>query len=224
MVTKRAIARESSQVTDGASRVSGRRVSFVMHEVAEYIVAAALVAVGFHVSGAAQLLLVAVGAVMLVLGACSTGRLGAFDLLSRRAHHAGDGILIVVLALSPIVLHAELHLAGIVLAELVALVLLRIERGTIYDEAPPSRRRARLDSSLGAAAPPVGTSSVGTEPAARLGAVAAVAASSAATAASQLAPVAGRAARVGIRSVGLVAGAAKRVARERNAARPPSGP
>jgi hypothetical protein len=202
----------------GASKGGGRRVRFALHEVAEYVVAAALVAVGFHVSGATQYLLVTVGGAMAVLGACTSGRLGAFDLLTPRAHHVGDLVLIGALALSPAVLYRPLHVAGIVLTELVALVLLRIERGTIYAEDPPrasSRSagpagadRAETSAQAGTAAP------AGTDP--DLVAVATTVAAVATAAATQLAPVAGRAARGGIRGAGVVAGAARRVARERS--------
>lgn len=213
-------------VPANAGKATGRRVRFVAHELAEYVVAAALVAVGFHVSGAAQLLTVSVGAAMLVLGACSDGRLGAFELLSRRAHHVGDVVLIVVLALSPILLYHQLHVAGTVLAEVVALVLLRIERGTMYVDPPSARRQAAGRSSRSPGVPGSPSSAErltaersSTDPAARIGAAAGAAASTAVNAATQLAPVAGRAARIGIRSVGLVTGAAKRAARERAAER-----
>jgi hypothetical protein len=213
-----------------------------LHEVAEYIVAAALIAVGFHVFGAAQLLLVAVGAVMLVVGAFSDGKLGAFHVLGRRAHHVADLVLIVVLVLSPALLYHDLHVPGTVLAVVVALVLLRIERGTLYhDVARPVRGTPAVAVPAGAASAqgpdqaqgpasgqgPASRQSQGpasgqaqgpasaqaADPMARLGATAGAVASSAALTASQLAPVAGRAAKVGVRSLGIVAGATRRAAR-----------
>ncbi|MHB1782191.1 MAG: hypothetical protein ACYCTE_05785 [Acidimicrobiales bacterium] len=208
-----------------------RRVRFVLHEVAEYVVAAALIAVGTRASGGAEILLVVTGGVLLVLGACTSGRLGAVDLLSRRSHHAGDLAIVAALALSPAIFYRELHLVGIVLAELVALVLLRIERGTLYDDRPRNgagRSAVRVanggavvtgaatDGALGA--PPQASPQV-SEAAQRIGAGAATAATVAAAAASQIAPVAGRAARIGVRSLGLVAGATRRAARDHAAER-----
>ncbi|HUY29806.1 MAG TPA: hypothetical protein VMV02_02280 [Acidimicrobiales bacterium] len=195
---------------------------FVLHEVAEYVVAAALIAAGLHVSGSAELLLVVVGVAMLLLGALTSGRLGAYHLLSRRAHHVGDLVLVVVLALSPVVAHRSLHVAGIVLAEVVALLLLRIERGTSYGELP-------RPVPTGTAPGPAPASTAGAtraaegDAAARIGAAAGATAATAVAAAAQLAPVAGRAARVGARGLGVVAGMTKRAARERAAARRGAG-
>jgi hypothetical protein len=196
-----------------SGRGARRQVPFVLHELAEYIVAAALVAVGLHLSGGAQLVLVSVGVVMILLGAFTSGKLGAFALLSRRAHHAGDLILATVLALSPALVYRELHIVGTVLAEVVALVLLRIERGTLYRDVPRARRASPLASATAS----------GDDPVVRLAATAGAVASSAATAASQLAPTAGRAARIGLRSLGIVAGATKRAAREHAAGRRRAG-
>jgi len=198
----------------GAARKEPKyRVSFALHEFAEYIVAIALVAVGFHTSGSAQILLVAIGAAMLVVGAVTAGKLGAVALLNRRAHHAADIVLIGVLALSPIVLFSRLHIPGTVLAEVIAAVLLRIERGTAYQDAPKVRRaEVSRDSRL-----------PGNDPAARIGATAGAVASSAMTTATRLTPVAGRAARTGLRTLGVVAGVTRRTAREQSAQRRNSG-
>lgn len=205
-----------------------RRVRFVLHEVAEYVVAAALIAVGTRASGGAEILLVVTGGALLVLGACTSGRLGAVDLLSRRSHHAVDVAIVVALALSPAVFYRELHLVGVVLAELVALVLLRVERGTLYEDRPRGAARPDVPFAGGGAvvtgadgafgAPAQGSPQV-SEAAQRIGAGAATAATVAAAAAAQIAPVAGRAARIGVRSLGLVAGATRRAARDHAAER-----
>ncbi|MDA8288750.1 MAG: hypothetical protein M0014_09940 [Actinomycetota bacterium] len=62
------------------------------------------------------------------------GPLGALRLLSRRAHHVADGVVIVLLALAPLGELGHLHALGLVVSEVVALVLLRIERTTRYSE------------------------------------------------------------------------------------------
>lgn len=191
-----------------------RSVPFVYHEVAEYVVAAALLAVGIHVSGGTQLLLLTVGAAMFVLGALTSGRLGAVELISRRVHHLGDLVLAGLLALSPAVLYHHLHLAGSVAAEAVALVLLRIERSTRYIDPPRSRPGRSVPSvPVPSATTLTGRETPRADQLARSGAAAGAAAASVVTVASQLAPVAGRVARLGARRLGVAAGTAKRAAR-----------
>ncbi|MDA8291234.1 MAG: hypothetical protein M0Z33_06080, partial [Actinomycetota bacterium] len=164
-----------------------RQVSFVLHELGEYLVAIALVVVGFHVSGSAEALLVAVGIAMLLLGALTSGRLGAYHLLSRRAHHVGDLVLAAAVALSPLLAYRSLHVVGTVLAEALALVLLRIERATAYSPAAATRVASPSGApAIREGAPPAPSS--GEDAAARVGAAAGATAASAITAAAQLAP------------------------------------
>lgn len=229
---------DSSRARLGPFR-SSRRVSFVLHEVAEYVVAAALVAVGTRASGATELLLVVAGAALLLVGVVTDGKLGALSWLSRRTHHVADLAIVVALALSPAAFFAELHLVGTAVAELVALVLLRVERGTLYVDAPrrpargvPGRGQPQGPGPLPGDAAAGGTAAGDAVPASapqvseaaqRIGAGAAAAATVAAAAASQLGPAAGRAARIGFRSMGLVAGATRRAARDHRAERGRSG-
>ncbi len=199
-------------------RVSARRrVRFLAHEIAEYVLAAALLAVGIHTSGATQLTLVAVGAVLLLLNLVTAGTLGAFSVLGRRAHHAGDVLVIVALVLSPLVAYRHLHVLGVVVAEAVALVLIRIERTTAYVDVPRPVREASDQASPGGGtgtAPPVGSRRNG-DVSSAVNATAALA--------GALMPVAGRAAgraaKTGAHRLGLITGAGRRVARERAAAR-----
>jgi len=205
-----------------------RRVRFALHEAAEYVVAAALVAVGTRASGATELLLVVAGAALLLVGVVTDGKLGALSWLSRRSHHLVDLVVVAALALCPAVFFAELHLVGTVVAELVAVVLLRIERGTLYVDVPRRPADALFGRSGGQAAAstdprlddaaPVTAQQVG-ETAQRIGAATAVAATAAAAAAAQLGPVAGRAARIGFRSMGIVTGATRKAARDHRAER-----
>ncbi len=173
-----------------------RRVAFTYHVLAEYVLAAALIAGGLRAPGASLLLLASTGIALVLLAACTRSRLGAFRALSPRAHHVLDLVLLALLALSPLLFHSQLHLLGVVLAELVALVLLRVERGTTYSVAPGGARRPA-------------------EPVASFGSAASRASSIASAAGRQLAPAAGRVARAGFRGLGLAAGAARRAARER---------
>jgi hypothetical protein len=140
-------------------------------------------------------------------------------VLGRRAHHCADLVLIVVLALSPALLYHDLHTAGSVLAVVVALVLLRIERGTLYHDVPRPARPAPGKMATEAAGRVANAAGGSADQIARLGTTAGVVASSAVATATQLAPVAGRAAKVGVRSLGIIAGATRRVAREHSADR-----
>ncbi|MCU1489600.1 MAG: hypothetical protein JWM85_1005, partial [Acidimicrobiaceae bacterium] len=113
-----------------------RRVPFLGHTVAEYVIAAALIASGIHATGAAELVLVLSGAALVVLNVLTRGPLGAFRLLTRRAHHVGDLLVIAALVIAPLAAVHAVHLLGVLAAEVVALILLRIERTTRYIDAP----------------------------------------------------------------------------------------
>ena len=62
-----------------------RRVPFLGHQIAEYVVAIALIAVGFHTTGGAEIALAAAGVLLLLLNVVTKGRVSAIGLLSRRA-------------------------------------------------------------------------------------------------------------------------------------------
>ncbi|MDA8296034.1 MAG: hypothetical protein M0004_05500 [Actinomycetota bacterium] len=116
--------------------MSRRRVAFFGHTVAEYVIAAALVVSGFHANGPIADELIAAGVLLVVLNAVTRGPLGALRLLSRRAHHVADGVVILALALGPLAELGHLHVLGLLVSEVVALVLLRIERTTRYADLP----------------------------------------------------------------------------------------
>lgn len=208
-----------------------RRVPFLGHTVAEYVVAAALIAVGLHTTGAAAVVLVASGAALAVLNACTRGPLGAIRLLGRRAHHAGDLLIIAVLALSPLLALRDLHLAGVIVAEVVALVLLRIEHTTRYLDPVPVRPSPAAPS---AAAPPSAAAQPSAAPSVPPAAPAAPATPAAAATAAAAQSVGAAAARVtgggrrvalsSARRLGLVAGVTRRVLREQRAAARPEPP
>ncbi len=119
-----------------------RRVGFLGHQIAEYALAAALVAAGVRVSGRATLLLIGTGIALMVLASLTDGPLGALHVIGRRVHHALDLVVIALLVLSPLVSLRHPDAVAIAIAELIALVLLRIERGTSYAPAPPRQRPA----------------------------------------------------------------------------------
>lgn len=174
------------------------RVPFLGHEVAEYAIGAMLIAVGIHLSGSGattQAVFIVTGAALVALGALTAAPLGVVRIVSRSLHHAGDAVVIAGLVLSPLASIAHPSVLAIVCAESIALVLLRMERWTRYDEAP------RLA--------PVPASPADRGPLSR----AARSGGEAAAVAAALAPVAARAARLGARRLGLAAGAARRAGR-----------
>ena len=205
-----------------------RRVPFLGHSVAEYVLAAALIASGVHASGAAELLLVVVGAALVVLNAATAGPLSAFRLLSRRAHHAGDLVVIAALVVSPLVELHRFHLLGLIAAEVVALVLLRIERTTRYADPPRGARRGRAVPARAVRAGPDGAGPEPARPGERAAAGRPASGGSplegAGALAASLAPVAGRAARTGAHRLGVVAGVTRRVIREKLRPGPRGGP
>jgi len=175
----------------------GRRVPFLGHQVAEYAVAVALVAVGFHLNGGAELTLVAAGIVLIVLNLFTIGPLGAVSWLNRRAHHGGDLVIVAALIVAPFFAYGTLHLWGIVLSECLAALILWVERATRYGE--PQRRSVSGPAAQVAAA---------TEP----GVI-----ESAKITAGVLGPEAADAARRAARHAGFVAGVTRRVVRQRRA-------
>lgn len=209
----------------GPGRASRRRVGFVGHALAEYVLGAALVAVGLHVAGALQGVLLGVGSLLVVLNAVTDGPLGAVALVGRRGHHVADLVLVGLLLASPLTALGQLHVLGVVVAELVGLVLLRMERTTHY---------AKASAPAGPAGPaaPAGPAGSAATP---------VPAPPAPPALSGLAGLAGRAgaavggglpgsgvragkvARTGVRNLGVVVGVTRRVARQQRARRLPPG-
>lgn len=186
----------------GPERGDRRRVGFLGHALAEYVLGAALVAVGIHVTGAVQGFLLGVGSLLVVLNACTDGPLGAVSLVGRRGHHAADLLLVGLLLVSPLTALGQLHVVGVVVAVAVALVLLRMERTTRYAKAPV----------------------LAASPEARLPGVAGRAGAIAGAALPGGGGRAGRVARQGARNLGVAVGVTRRVARQRNARRsPPAG-
>jgi hypothetical protein len=185
------MSRHKEPVEGSETRAPRRRVPFLAHQVAEYVVAIALLAVGFHESGGAEISLVVPGFVIAALNLATSGPLGAFSLFSRRAHHLGDLLIAAALIALPIVFSSRLHAAGIAISEAIAVLIIWMERSTMY--APtPSRRRAQ----------PAETSSASL-------------AEAAGAAAAALPPEAAKAAKAAAHRIGFVAGVTRRVVRER---------
>jgi hypothetical protein len=121
-------------------------VSFTAHQIAEYAVGAALLAVGLHLSAAGQLLSIAAGGALLLLNLVTAARLGTFKLISRFTHHIADLVLVGALLAVAVVRFGALRAPGAALAVGLALLLLWFERLTHYRDvngklAIESRRR-----------------------------------------------------------------------------------
>lgn len=186
------MSRQKEAANETGTPASRRRVPFLAHQVAEYVVAIALIAVGFHASGGAEISLVTSGFLLAALNLITSGPLGAFGVLSRRAHHVGDLVLAAALIALPIVFFSHLHAVGIAISEAVAALIVWMERSTSYAAAPPRQRGQR-----------------GPEASSRPSA-----AQAAGAAAAALSPEAAKAAKVAARRIGLVAGVTRRVLRE----------
>ncbi len=183
----------------GTKRVPARRrVPFLGHQVAEYVIAIALIAVGFHLTGGAEIVMVAAGILLLLLNVVTKGRLGAVGLLSRRAHHLGDFVVAAVLIAGPVFEYGRLHVAGTALSEGIALLVLWIERSTLYTDRV---RTPGLETPKDVPGPRREPSTFET----------------AGIVAGALRPEAGRAARQAARRIGLVTGVTKRVVKQRRA-------
>jgi hypothetical protein len=173
-----------------------RRVPFLGHQIAEYTVAIALIAVGFHLSGGAEIALAAAGILLLLLNVVTQGRVSAIGLLSRRAHHVGDFVVAAVLIVVPIFEYSRLHVGGVALAEGVALLVLWIERSTLYVDRPRPASEAVAEGDKPARRVPSGFETAG-------------------IVAGALALEAGKAARQAARRLGVVTGVTKRVVKQR---------
>ncbi len=186
------MSRSTDADQNGQAAAARRRVPFLGHQIAEYVVALALIAVGFHASGGAEISLVTSGILLAVLNLVTSGPLGALSWLSRRAHHAGDLVVAAALIALPIVFYSRLHALGIALSEAVAALIIWMERSTSYAASPPRRSRGGDDGT---------TSKPST-------------AQAAGAAAAALPPEAARAAKVAAHRIGLFAGVTRRVVRE----------
>ncbi len=189
-----------------ARSAARRRVGFTAHQLTEYLLGAALLVVGLHLTGsgtAPEAVLLSAGCALIALAALSTGTLGAVRVLGRGVHHALDVVLIGGLVLSPLAMLSHPNGLAIALAESVAVLLVRIERWTNYrDPAKPVP--------LSPPVPPGSTATDGPGLARQLGRTTAQAGEVAGALAGAFGPVAGRAARRGARRLGAAAGAARR--------------
>jgi hypothetical protein len=180
----------------GSKRASHRRVPFLGHQVAEYVLAVALIAVGFHTTGGAEIALAVSGILLLLLNVVTVGRVSAIGLLNRRAHHVGDFVVALALIVVPVFEYSRLHVAGVALSEAVALLVLWIQQETLYVDPPRPVAPAAADAAKPVARGPSTFETAG-------------------IVAGALGPEAARAARQAARRIGVVTGVTRRVVRKR---------
>ncbi len=107
-----------------------RQVPFGGHQIAEYAVAAALVAVGIHLNGRPAAVLVVGGVVLVALALVSKGPLAAARVVPRRLHLSLDLVVALAFALSPLLYLHDLQVIPVILTEAVALLLVRMSLTT----------------------------------------------------------------------------------------------
>jgi hypothetical protein len=107
-----------------------RQVPFGGHQIAEYAVAAALVAVGIHLNGRPAAVLVVGGVVLGAFALVSKGPLSAARLVPKRLHLNLDLVIALAFALSPLLYLHNLQLIPLILSEAVALLLVRMSLTT----------------------------------------------------------------------------------------------
>jgi hypothetical protein len=121
-----------------------RRVSFWSHELVEYAVGLALIAVGLQLSRGLLKEYVVLGACLIVLNLFTKGRLGVVKYFGRHLHHVGDYLLIGFAAASPFFGFVRHDLGAIFAVEAVALLLAFVEQSTRYRDPPASQRKIRV--------------------------------------------------------------------------------
>lgn len=89
-----------------------------------------------HVRGTMGKVLLAAAAYLVVVALVSRGPLGLVRILGPRLHQTLDLVLIVGLVISPVFARSDIDVAGVILAEALAIVLLRLALRTRYVPAP----------------------------------------------------------------------------------------
>src|SRR5271165_712775 len=122
---------------------SRRQVPFGGHQLAEYVLAAALIAVGVHLTGRPAICLMVGGALLGGLALVSKGPLAGVKLLPKRLHLYLDLVLAVGFALSPLLYVHDLQVLPILLTEAVAVLLVRMSVTTEIVPRPRPERAGR---------------------------------------------------------------------------------
>ncbi|HEY3702928.1 MAG TPA: hypothetical protein VGL32_11780 [Acidimicrobiales bacterium] len=94
-----------------------------------------------HVRGLMGKVLLAAAAYLVAMALLSRGPLGLVHIVGPRLHQALDLVLVVGLAVSPVIARDDLDVAGVIVAEALAIVLLRLAFRTRYLPAAATLRR-----------------------------------------------------------------------------------
>jgi len=149
--------------------LSRRHASFGAHQVAEYVLAVALVVVGLHMTGRTELVLVGSGGVLVLLSVMSKGSLAAWKIIPRRLHLVIDLVLAACLALSPVLYLPGYPAIPIVISEAVAVVLVRMSLTTeIVPRPRPEQSADRAQAAPAGGRPGAGVSSTAAASAGRV--------------------------------------------------------
>lgn len=132
-----------SPVPRSAEPARGAGLAFGWHQAFEYGLALLLAETAIHLGGAMETALLVGAALVAALAALSKGPLGALPALSPALHRVLDVVLGLALALSPLASLHHLDVIGLLLAEVAAVVLLRLVFVTRYDSARPIGGRVR---------------------------------------------------------------------------------
>jgi hypothetical protein len=125
-----------SRANRAARSTARRRVAFIGHQLVEYGLAAALLIVAFEQRGSVGLVCAVLGGALGVLALLTKARLGAFHLLPLRSHHVLDVLIALALIASPAYAWHTIHLPGVIAAEVLAALMLWMERLTAYIDRP----------------------------------------------------------------------------------------
>lgn len=110
----------------GSGESSRRHVPFLGHQLAEYLIAAALAVIALHDSGRPEDVMLLGAGAMVLLAVVSGPPFGAVKLIGKRVHFSLDLVLAAGFALSPLLYLHDLQIIPIVLCELIAFLLVRM--------------------------------------------------------------------------------------------------
>lgn len=116
-----------------------------------------------HIRGTMGKVLLAASAYLVAVALLSRGPLGLARVIGPRLHQALDLVLVVGLVVSPVIARNDLDVAGVIVAEALAIVLLRLAIRTRYVPAAAPVRTVRAAARAGAVAREPGRAVVSSE-------------------------------------------------------------
>lgn len=120
----------------------GRHVPFWLHQLVEYLLAAALLWAGARVEGDGRIVAFSLGGALLVFSAISDGGFGAGRVLSRSQHRIGDLVLVVAIPVVLVAVPGARTAVVLVPGGASVAMLVYLLRRTRYERRPPRARPA----------------------------------------------------------------------------------